>query len=125
MGFKLGDERVQCVYVGCTVALCVYVLVQCVYAKCVCLCSIGVYSLSSVVVQCVRVQSWGVCSFCEEDERFDDITAANYCCSKFHSVCLIYCPVEMDREHIQTHTHTHTHTHRGHKEERGGLSSND
>ncbi len=58
-----------------------------------------------------------------EIERFDAVTAANYCCSIFHTVCLISCPVERDRDSLflfltnhkltplYTHTHTHTHTH--------------
>lgn len=50
-----------------------------------------------------------------EMERFDAVTAANYCCSIFHTVCLISCPVERDRDslfltnsHIYAHTDTHT-----------------
>lgn len=31
-------------------------------------------------------------------ERFDAVTAANYCCSIFHTVCLISGPVERDRD---------------------------
>lgn len=77
-----------------------------------------------------------VCVCCMREveiERFDAVTAANYCCSIFHTVCLISCPVERDRDslclflansHVYAQAQAHTHTLRGHKEEKEELCSN-
>ncbi len=58
-----------------------------------------------------------------EIEMFDAVTAANYCCSIFHTVCLISRPVERDRDSLSLfltnslffpllHTYTHARTHK-------------
>lgn len=68
-----------------------------------------------------------------EMERFDAVTAANYCCSIFHTVCLISGPVEKDRDslslfltnsHTYIYTDTHTHKLKGQEEEKEELCSN-
>lgn len=46
-------------------------------------------------------------------ERFDAVTAANYCCSIFHTVCLISALMERDRDYLSLflrNTHASTHT---------------
>lgn len=49
-----------------------------------------------------------------EIERFDAVTAANYCCSIFHTVCFISCPVERDRDSLfLTNSHLPTHSSSG------------
>lgn len=71
--------------------------------------------LTKIEVQwcvCVCVRARGI-----EIEQFDAVTAANYCCSIFHTVFLISCPVEQDKDFLFlsiffplslacTHTHT-------------------
>lgn len=67
-----------------------------------------------------------------EIERSDAVTAANYCCSIFHTVCLISHPVERDRDSLSlflrsTHAHMrarapYKHTHiQGSEGGEGGI----
>lgn len=60
-----------------------------------------------------------------EIERPDAVTAANYCCSMFQTVCLIFCPVENDGDALfLTSLNTHEQKIKGHKEEKVHLCSN-
>lgn len=58
-----------------------------------------------------RAQCTFMCVRAVQIERFDAVTAANYCCSIFHAVCLISCPVEPDRDSVsRVFSHIHRYT---------------
>ena len=67
---------------------------------------------STGVCVCICVRERGI-----EIEQFDAVTAANYCCSIFHTVFLISCPVEQDKDFLflSSSLSLHTHALRGQK----------